>query len=287
MPRIAYVNGRYVRHQDACVHVEDRGYQFADGVYEVIYVADGALVDMEPHRLRLDRSLRELRIDPPCSASALDVIVRRVVAANRLRRGIVYLQATRGVAPREHAFPAALRTSLVVTARSLKAPDEAAARNGVAVVTRPDLRWKRPDIKSVALLPNILAKQEAREAGAQEAWLVGDGDVITEGSSTNAWIIDGDGTLLTHPADHAILNGVVRLATLRLARERGIKVVERPFTRAEALAAREAFLTSTTSFVMPVVAIDGRPVGNGDSGSTTLALREAYLAHLAASAAPR
>lgn len=282
MPRIAYVNGRYVRHADARVHVEDRGYQFADGIYEVIYVAGGTLVDMAAHRARLDRSLAALRIAPPCGAGALDVILRTVIARNGLARGIVYLQVTRGTAPREHAFPAAMRSSLVVTARALKAPDEAAARRGVAVATRPDLRWKRPDIKSVALLPNILAKQEAREAGAHEAWLVGDGGVITEGSSTNAWIVAGDGTLLTHPADHAILNGVVRMATLKLARERGLKVVERPFTLAEALAAREAFLTSTTSFVMPVVTIDGRPIGNGDSGSTTLALREAYLAHMAA-----
>jgi D-alanine transaminase len=287
MPRIAYVNGRYVRHHEARVHVEDRGYQFADGVYEVIYVAGGTLVDAEAHMTRLERSLAMLRIAWPCSARALDFILRSVVRRNALRRGIVYLQVTRGTAPREHAFPAACEPSLVVTARPLRAPDEAVARKGVAVVTRPDIRWRRPDIKSIALLPNVLCKQEAREAGAHEAWLIGNDDAVTEGSSTNAWIVAGDGTLLTHPADHAILNGVVRLTTLRLARERGLNVIERPFTRAEALAAREAFLTSTTSFVMPVVSIDRQPIGNGDSGSTTLALREAYLAHLAAAEARR
>lgn len=280
MSRFAYVNGRYVRHAEAAVHVEDRGYQFADGVYEVMYVAGGRLVDEGLHLRRLARSLAELRIGWPCAERALRVIVAEVVRRNAVGRGIVYIQITRGVARRDHGFPAAAAPSLVVTARALAAPDEAAAERGANIITLPDIRWGRPDIKSVSLLPSVLGKQQAREAGAAEAWLYDEDDVVTEGTSTNAWIVDRDGAVVTHPADRSILSGVVRTTVLRLARESGLAVVERPFTRAEAAAAREAFLTSTTSFVMPVVAIDGRPVGNGAAGTTTLALRRAYLDHM-------
>lgn len=285
MPRIAFVNGRYLAHRDAVVHVEDRGYQFADGVYEVIFVAGGRLVDAAAHWARLHRSLAALRIPAPVSDPALVAIVATVIARNGIRRGIVYIQITRGVARRDHAFPRAARPSLVVTARPHPEPDEAAVRRGVDVVTLADERWRRPDIKSISLLPNVLAKQAAREAGAYEAWLVDGAGVVTEGSSTNAWIVARDGSVVTHPADHAILDGVVRRTILRIANEASIVVVERPFRLAEALAAAEAFLTSSTSFVMPVVTIDGAPIGGGHAGAVTLRLRDAYLAHLAREAA--
>ncbi|MBM3487916.1 MAG: D-amino-acid transaminase [Alphaproteobacteria bacterium] len=288
MPRIAYVNGRYLPHRDAAVHVEDRGYQFADGVYEVIFVVDGRLVDAPAHLARLHRSCASLRIAMPTSDRALEAIVASVIARNRIGRGIVYIQITRGVARRDHAFPRiASRPALVVTARTHPAPDETAVRSGVAVVTVADQRWRRPDIKSISLLPNVLAKEAAREAGAHEAWLVDDAGVVTEGSSTNAWIVDRDGRVVTHPADTAILDGIVRRTLFRLANEASIVVIERPFRLAEAMGATEAFLTSSTSFVVPVVAIDGSAIGTGRAGPVTLRLRDAYLAHLGRAAAAR
>jgi D-alanine transaminase len=183
MSRIAYVDGQYVPHRSAPVHIEDRGYQFADGVYEVMAVVGGHLADQEPHLARLARSLSELQIAPPLSDSALRIVIREVIRRNRVRDGIVYLQITRGVAPRDHAFPEAARPVLVVTSRSRRAADPRVA--AVAVITTPDLRWRHCDIKSVALLPNVLAKQQAREAGAYEAWLVDDAGHVTEGTSTN------------------------------------------------------------------------------------------------------
>ena len=278
MSRIAYVNGRYVPHRDALVHVEDRGYQFSDGVYEVCEIKDGALVDERLHVERLKRSLSELRIPMPMSRAALSVVLHETVRRNRVRNGIVYLQVTRGVARRDHAFPADdIVPSVVVTARSLDvAGNERQAAAGIAVITVPDNRWDRVDIKTIALLPNVLAKQAAREQGAKEAWFVDGQGMVTEGSSTNAWIVTAEGTVVTRPADHGILRGITRTVLLAAIAKQGLRLDERTFSVEEAYRAREAFITSASQIVMPVVQIDGRPVGNGHPGSVATALREAF-----------
>jgi len=280
MSRFAYVNGQYLPHRDAGVHIEDRGYQFADGVYEVIAVAGGRLLDEEGHLDRLDRSLGALSIAAPMSRAALRHVLRETIRRNGVGDGIVYLQITRGVAKRDHPFPKYAEPCLVITARRNKGPSAAAMEEGVGVISQPDIRWERCDIKSISLLPNVLAKQAAREAGAYEAWLVEQDGTVSEGSSTNAWIVTKDGTLVTHPADNAVLNGITRLGVLQAAKKAGIKVAERRFTLAEATAAKEAFLTSTTSLVLPVVRIDGQPIGNGHPGEVTRTVRQAYLAGL-------
>jgi len=278
LSRIAYVNGRYLRHAKAAVHIEDRGYQFSDGVYEVCGIRNGRFMDEALHLERLERSLGELRIAMPLSRAALRHVLREVVRRNRIANGLVYLQVTRGVAPRDHPFPAShVPPALVVTAKRLnEARIAAAVAKGVAVATMPDLRWARRDIKSVSLLPNILAKQAAREAGAYEAWLVDAEGFVTEGSSTNAWIVDRDGRLVTRPASHDILNGVTRRVLLEAAKAEGIEVIERPFTPQEAKSAREAFISASSAIIIPVVRVDGEPVGNAEPGSLTLRLREAY-----------
>jgi len=281
MSRIAYVNGRYLPHAQAAVSIEDRGYQFADGVYEVCEVRDGRLVDETRHMARLDRSLRELRMARPMSAKALSHVLRETVRKNRVRDGIVYVQVTRGVAPRDFPFPAAgTRSSLVVTSRSFdRARLEAQAEKGIDVVTVPDVRWQRVDIKSVALLPNVLAKQIARDKGAREAWMVDGQGCITEGASSNAWIVTRDGVLVTRPLDTGILPGITRSVVMDEVKALGIKVEERAFTVAEAYAAREAFVTSASQIVMPVVSIDGKSVGNGAPGLITSSLRRDYHRH--------
>lgn len=276
MSRIAYVNGRYVPHRHARVHIEDRGYQFADGVYEVIAVVNGRMVDAEGHFDRLERCLRELSIPAPMGRAALRHILAEVVRRNRVRRGMVYLQITRGVARRDHAFPARARPSVVATARSMRPQPAAWVEEGVSVITVPDLRWKRRDIKTVGLLPNVMAKQQAKEAGAYEAWMIDDDGFITEGTASNAWIVTADNQLVTRHADASILCGVTRLAVADLAREAGLEVIERAFTPEEAKAAREAFITSTTSMLLPVVRIDGQPVGGGRPGPVARRLRQAY-----------
>jgi D-alanine transaminase len=280
MSRIAYVNGRYVPHSQAQVHIEDRGYQFADGVYEVVAVVGGRFADMTPHLDRLDRSLKELRIAQPMSRKALEQVMEEVVRRNRVDRGIIYLQMTRGVARRDHPFPAKAETQVVMTSRSIPAQPAKYGEEGVRAITTPDIRWQRCDIKSVSLLPNILAKQQAREAGAYEAWLVDAKGMVTEGSSTNAWIVTPDGKLVTRSVDNAILNGITRGTVLALAKAEGLEFVERPFSVAEAMGAREAFITSATSFVLPVTQIDDKVIANGKPGSLSLRLREAYAAFL-------
>jgi D-alanine transaminase len=287
MSRIAYVNGRYVPHRLAGVHVEDRGYQFADGVYEVIAVEGGRLIDLAPHLRRLARSLAALSIAPPMSEAALRHVLAEVVRRNRVRRGIAYLQVTRGVAPRSHGFPEGIKPSLVVTARATPAAARAGIAEGCAVVTVPDIRWKRCDIKSVALLPNVLAKQQARDAGAFEAVQVDADGFVTEGSAANVWIVTGDGVLVTRAADHAILDGVTRRAVMALAAEAGMKSEERPFTVAEAKDAAEVFLTGTTALVTPVIRIDGDPVGDGKPGPFARRLLAAYGARDAAAGEAR
>jgi D-alanine transaminase len=281
MSRIAYVNGRYRPWREAAVHFEDRGYQFSDGVYEVCEVREGRLIDERLHMARLERSLTELRIAMPMSLKALGVVMRETVRRNRVRNGIVYLQVTRGVARRDHAFPAAATApSVVVSARNLDAAgNERTAAEGIAVVTVPDNRWERVDIKSVSLLPNVLAKQAAREQGAKEAWFVGRDGRVTEGSSTNAWIVTRDGEVVTRPADHGILRGITRTVLIEAIKAQGLRLVERAFTVEEALAAREAFVTSASLIVMPVVRIDGRPVGNGAPGLLASALRREFHRH--------
>jgi D-alanine transaminase len=280
MSRIAFVNGRYRRHGEAQVHIEDRGYQFGDGVYEVCELRDGALVDEAPHLQRLERSLAALSITPPISMSALKLVIREIIARNRLRDGLVYIQATRGVAPRDHGFPGGGgKASLVVSAKAVdRRKGDAYAEAGVRVITLRDERWRRPDIKTLQLLPNVLAKQAAREQGAYEAWLLDEAGLITEGSSTNAWIVAESGALVTRYADQAILRGVTRGTVFRLAAAEGLRVEERAFSLSEAYGAREAFLTSAGNGVLPVVAINGRNVGDGRPGALTLALRDRFRA---------
>ena len=277
MTRIAYVNSRYVPHHEAAVHIEDRGYQFADGVYEVIAVRRGRLVDENGHLDRLDHSLSELRIGWPLSRRTLKFILREVIRRNRLNGdGMVYLQVTRGVAPRSHTFPDHHESALVVTARRLRFLQE----DGVDVITIPDIRWKRCDIKSISLLPNVLGKQQAKDSGASEAWMVDSGGQVTEGTLSNAWIVTERGELITRDVSRAILNGITRQAVLRLATGAEIAFSERPFTVNEAKAAREAFITGTTILVTPVVRIDGEPVGNGRTGKFTAKLLAFYARHM-------
>jgi D-alanine transaminase len=278
LSRIAYVNGRYLPLAAAAVNVEDRGYQFSDGVYEVCEVRGGRLVDERRHMERLARSLAELRIPMPLSPASLGVVLREIVRRNRVRWGIVYLQITRGVARRDHAFPApGTKPAIVVTARNLNLDAaEKIAADGIAVITLPDNRWERVDIKSVSLLPNVLAKQAAREQGAREAWFVDKAGRVTEGSSSNAWIVTRDGKVVTRHVDHGILRGITRTVVLDVLAAQGLKLEERAFTVDEAQAAREAFITSASQIVTPVVRIDGRPVGNGAPGLIASALRRDF-----------
>ena len=278
MSRIAYVNGRYIRHAEAGVSIDDRALYFGDGVYEVCEVRGGAPIDEPRHLARLWRSLAELRIAAPMAEAPLRRVMREVIARNLVRDGIVYLQVSRGVAKRDHGFPAAsTKPSLTVTAKSLDPrTGEANAAKGVKVITLPDQRWAHPHIKTLQLLPNVLAKQAAREAGAYEAWFVDANGFITEGASTNAWIVGAGGALITRPADESILRGVTRTTLIDVAAKLGVTLEERAFSREEALKAREAFFSSATTIAMPVVAIDGQAIGDGRPGEVTLALRRAF-----------
>jgi D-alanine transaminase len=278
MSRIAYVNGRYLPLRSAMVHVEDRGYQFGDGVYEVCEVKGGKLIDERRHLDRLDRSLGELRIRAPMSRKALSVVLHEVVARNRIGYGVVYLQVTRGVARRDHAFPPPdVPPSLVVTARPLNAArNEASAAKGIAVISVPDNRWGRVDIKTIGLLPNVLARQAAVEQGARDAWFVDRDGLVTEAASANAWIVTAAGAVVTRPADHAILRGITRTVLHDAIKGQGLVLEERPFTLAEARAAREAFITAASQIVLPVVAIDGNAVGDGKPGPVATALRREF-----------
>ncbi|MFA6266120.1 MAG: D-amino-acid transaminase [Pseudolabrys sp.] len=278
MSRIAYVNGQYVPHAHAMVHIEDRGFQFADGVYEVCEVRGGKLVDERRHMARLQRSLDLLRMARPMPANALAIVMRETIRRNRVTNGIVYVQVTRGEMRRDFPFPpAGTKPTLVVTSRSHDtAKFEAQAAIGIAVATMPDERWRHVDIKSVGLLPNVLAKQVARDNGAREAWLTDAQGRVTEGASSTAWIVTRDGVLVTRPLGGDILPGVTRSVVLDLIAEQGLRFEERAFTVEEAYTAREAFITSASQLVMPVVAIDGRPVGNGGPGLVAGALRRDY-----------
>jgi D-alanine transaminase len=279
MGRVAYVNGRFVPHAQATVHIEDRGYQLADAVYEVWSLFDGKLADAEGHFARLERSLSELRIAMPMSRRALTLVLREAIRRNRVRDGLVYLQVSRGVAPRDHAFPAAdVRPAVVITAKALdRGAVEAKAAEGVSVVTTPENRWGRCDIKTVGLLPNVLAKQKAKEAGAAEAWFVDELGFVTEGASSNAWILDADGRLRTRDTNANILRGITRRTLMEVIAREGLEVDERPFTPAEAAAAREAFITGAGALVLPVVAVDGKTIGNGAPGPLAMRLRRLYI----------
>ena len=278
MSRVAYVNGVYRPHGEAVIHVEDRGFQFADGVYEVWSVFDGRLADFDGHLTRLKRSLTELKIDIPMSDGALSRVLGETIRRNRVRNGIVYLQVTRGTASRDHAFPRDAAPSVVVTAKTIDPnKGEALAKNGAAGVTQPDIRWGRCDIKTVGLLPNVLAKQAAREKGAYECLMVDEMGLVTEGSSTNAWIVDEHGRLRTRDAQANILKGITRTALMKLAEVEGIELEERAFTVEEAKRAREVFVTAASSFVMPLVSLDGVRIGDGRPGPVATRLRELYL----------
>lgn len=286
MGRIAYVNGRFVPQGEAAVHIEDRGYQLADAVYEVWALFDGKLADAEGHFARLERSLAELKIPMPMSRAALTVVLKEAVRRNRVREGLVYLQVGRGVAPRDHAFPIdPVEPSIVVTVKAVdRAAAEARAAKGVGVITTPENRWGRCDIKTVGLLPNALAKQAARERGAVEAWFVDELGFVTEGASSNAWIVDRDGILRTRDTNANILRGVTRLTLLDVIREDGLKVEERPFTPEETKSAREAFITGAGTLVLPVVSVDGDPVGDGAVGPVASRLRRLYIERARATA---
>ena len=279
MSRVAYVNGAYHPHGQAMVHVEDRGFQFADGVYEVWSVFNGRMADFDGHMTRLHRSLNELRIDIPMSREALTQVLKETIRRNRVRDGIVYLQVTRGTARRDHPFPeAGTPPSVIVTSRSVSSSrSEAQAAKGVAVITQPDVRWGRCDIKTVGLLPNVLAKQAARERGAYEAWMVDEMGLVTEGSSTSAWIVDENGKLRTRDTQANILKGITRTAIMALIAEEKLELDERPFSVDEAKRAREAFFTAAGAFVMPAVSIDGVTIGDGAPGPVATKLRALYL----------
>ncbi len=278
MPRTAYVNGRYLPHADACVHIEDRGFQFADGVYEVCEVARGNIMDMRRHLDRLGRSLGELQMAWPMARAALQIVIGEVVRRNGVANGLVYIQVTRGAASRDFLFPANTRPTVVVTAKKVDpAPAVNRAETGIKVITVAENRWDRVDIKTVGLLPNVLAKEKARAAGAQEAWFVDVDGNVKEGGSSNAWIVTKEGALVTRPAEHGILRGITRTTLFDVAHRLGLTIEERGFSVAEAKTAREAFISSATTIAMPVVAIDGDPVANGHPGSVTLSLRQAFF----------
>ncbi|WP_088342472.1 MULTISPECIES: D-amino-acid transaminase [Rhodomicrobium] len=278
MARVVYVNGSYSSYGEACVHVEDRGFQFADGVYEVCEVKAGRLIDERRHIDRLHRSLSELRMKVPMGRAALGIVLRETVRRNRVRDGMVYLQVTRGVAKRDFAFPSDdTAPTLVCLARSgSPAAAEKRASAGIKVITTPDIRWRRPDIKTVGLLPQALARQAAYDAGAKEAWLVDDNGFVTEGASCNAWIITPENAIITRPAETGILRGITRTVVVDLLGKEGFELIERAFSVEEAKAAREAFNTSATGIVTPVIAIDGTPVGDGKPGPLALRLRQHF-----------
>ncbi len=278
MPRIAYVNGRYLRYPNATLSIDDRGLQFGDSVYEVIAVRHDRFVELDDHLARLWRSLEALRMASPVSEPALRIVLREIKRRNHVQDGLLYLQITRGIAPRNHKFPdRTVRSTLIVTGAQRTSTDQLMAlREGVTVVTLEDARWRHCDIKSTNLLPNVLAKQTAIDAGAREAWLVDEEGFITEGTSSTAWIVLENGHVVTRPLSTRILPGVTRLNLLAVLKQMQIECVERPFTVQEAEFAKEAFLTSANNPVTPVVTINGVVIGDGTPGQVTRLLQSAY-----------
>ncbi|TWF49808.1 D-amino-acid transaminase [Neorhizobium alkalisoli] len=279
MSRIAYVNGQYVQHADAAVHIEDRGFQFADGVYEVCEVRAGMIVDLTRHLNRLDRSLSELRMAQPMSRAALTHVIREVLRRNHVKNGIFYMQVTRGAARRDHFFPAeGTPPTITITAKNTD-PSVVAKKyaNGIKVITLPENRWDRVDIKTVGLLPNVLAKQQARDAGAADAIYVDRNGIVMEGASSNVWIVTPQGELVTRPAEHGILRGITRTTVIDVAAKLGLKVVEREFKTEDMLNAREVFFSSATGICVPIVEIDGKTVANGHPGTISASIRDAFF----------
>jgi D-alanine transaminase len=277
MSRTVYVNGAYLPEEDARISVFDRGFLFADGIYEVSAVLGGRLVDCEAHLDRLFRSCREIKLELPWSKAELLEIHREMIRRNELDEGGVYLQVTRGAADRDFAFPREAEPSLVLFTQARSYTSAPGVKTGIKVVTFPDLRWERRDIKSVGLLAQVLAKQHAAEQGANDAWLVEDG-VVTEGASSTAWMVKGK-TIVSRPLSNKVLAGITRKALLAFLAETDFSFEERPFTLQEALEAEELFLTSATQFVMPVTTLDGHSIHNGAPGPVTMRLRELYLEH--------
>ena len=282
MSRISYVNGRYVPHEEAAIHIDDRGYQFGDGIYEVVYIIDGHLADEEPHLDRLERSLSEVKIPMPMSRAALKMIMARVIRLNQVRTGLVYLQITRGVAKRDHKWTKALVPALVVTAKNT-VPHVSTEPTMQKAITLDDQRWDRRDIKTIQLLPNCLAKQQAFEQGAYEAVMIDKDGTVTEGSSSNVWIVTKDDEIITRPASEKILNGITRRSVLKVAEELQMKVIERPFSLAEMCAAKEVFLTSASSHVTPLAVIDDKTIHDGQIGTVAKRLRKGYIDHVVTS----
>lgn len=275
MSRIVYVNGEYLPEEEARISIFDRGFIFGDGIYEVSAVLGGKLVDCDAHLARLERSCGEIRLDLPWSRAELIAIHEELIKRNDIDEGGIYLQVSRGAADRDFAFPKDVAPTLVMFSQARNLSQAPAAKTGIKVVSCPDLRWARRDIKSVNLLGPVLAKQFAAESGAQEAWLVEDG-IVTEGASSTAWIVKGK-TLISRPLSNKVLPGITRKAVLAFLAETGFKFEERTFTLDEALDAEEAFITSANSFVMPVVSIDGHTIHNGAPGPTAIRLREIYI----------
>lgn len=276
MSRIVYVNGDFVPEEDAKISIFDRGFLFADGVYEVSSVLESKLIDNEAHHIRLQRSLDELSMQRPATDDEITAIQQQLIAENEITEGLVYMQITRGAADRDFAFPENAEPTLVMFTQAKNLSNDPTAEKGIAVITLEDIRWKRRDIKTVGLLAPCLAKQAAKESGAQDAWMEEDG-FITEGSSNNAYIVTREGKIITRHLSNAILHGITRRAVLKLAEEQGLEIEERPFTVEEAENAREAFYTSASSFVMPVVKINNTILGNGAPGILTQRLRQLYI----------
>ncbi len=285
MPRYAYVNGAFLPHDTASISILDRGFLFADGIYEVSAILDGKLVDNDSHLARLKRSVGEIALPLPGTLDEIAAIQRELIAKNGVTEGLIYLQVTRGAAPeRDFPFPAEQKPSLVMFTQAKAVADSPAAAKGIKVISLPDIRWARRDIKSVGLLAQVLAKQAAAEKGCQEAFMHEDG-VITEGGSSTIWVVTKDGTLVTRPNSQKILPGCTRAALEALVKESGIVLESRPITLDEARQAKEAFITSASSFVMPVVALDDAPIGEGVPGPVAKRLREHYIAFARATAA--
>lgn len=280
MARISYVNGRYEQHSDAFVHIEDRGYQFSDGMYEYIAFYNRTLLDGKLHLDRMERSLDALQLPAPMPRRALELVIGELISRNPREHGGLYIQVSRGVARRDHAFPKQARPALVMTIGAAKFPKPKEVKDGVACITHADERWARCDIKSISLLANVLAKQKASSMGAREAWLVQEDGAISEGAVSNSYIVDQNGTLITHPADKDILGGVTRDVVLSLARKAGITTEERAYSHDELRVASEAFITSTSINVLPVVTMDGKAIGSGKVGKITRKLQALYDEHV-------
>ncbi|MDA0997515.1 MAG: D-amino-acid transaminase [Proteobacteria bacterium] len=276
MSRIVYVNGEYLSEDQAKISVFDRGFLFADGVYEVSAVIAGKLIDNAAHLKRLERSMKELRLTPPATMAEIEAIENEMVRRNDVDEGLVYMQVTRGAADRDFAFPKDAQPTLVMFTQKKNLTQNPLAEKGIAIISMPEIRWQRRDIKSVGLLASSLAKQAAIEAGVGDAWFIEDG-FVTEGTSNNAFIVTDAGKIVTRHLGNEILPGITRKAVMELAKRENIEIEERPFTIDEAYESREAFLTSASVFVMPVIKIDGHVLGNGVPGPVTVALRKLYL----------